>query len=63
MGEDGAILSQPLENLNDFEFSNLTQEQQKYYKESKGFTSESVVTDEIRQDLKKLGWIVLPINE
>jgi hypothetical protein len=51
------------ENLNDFEFSNLTQEQQKYYKESKGFTSESVVTDEIRQDLKKLGWIVLPSND
>ena len=28
-----------------------------------GFVSESVVTDEIRQDLKKLGWIVMPYED
>ena len=29
----------------------------------KGYVSESVVTDEIREDLKKLGWIVSTDNE
>jgi hypothetical protein len=29
----------------------------------KGYVSESVVTDEIREDLKQLGWIVLDIED
>lgn len=41
------------------EFANLTDKQQEYYKEGQGFVPEMVVTDEIREDLKKLGWIVL----
>lgn len=41
------------------EFHSLTAEQQITYKESQAFVSESVVTDEIRQDLKKLGWRVV----
>jgi hypothetical protein len=41
------------------EWNNLTAEQQLKYKESQGFVSESVVTDEIRSDLKKLGWLVV----
>jgi len=42
------------------EFSNLTEEQQIHYKETQAFVPESLVTDEIREDLKKLGWIVIP---
>ena len=30
---------------------------------TKGYVSESVVTDEIREDLRKLGWVVLPEKE
>ena len=44
------------------EFNNLTEEQQMYHKEGQAFVSESLVTDEIREDLKKLGWIVVDQN-
>jgi hypothetical protein len=45
------------------EFNNLTEEQQIHYKETQAFVPESVVTDDIREDLKKLGWIVIPNAE
>ena len=45
--------------LDDDEFRALTKEQQEYYIQSKKFVPESVVTDEIREDLLKLGWIVI----
>ena len=45
--------------LADDEFRALTNEQQEYYIQSKKFVPESVVTDEIREDLLKLGWIVI----
>jgi hypothetical protein len=45
--------------LDDDEFRALTKEQQEYYIQGKAFVPESCVTDEIRQDLLKLGWIVL----
>ena len=45
--------------LDDDEFRALTKEQQEYYIQGKKFVSESVVTDEIREDLLKLGWIVV----
>jgi hypothetical protein len=48
--------------LLDEQFYELTKEQQDYYIESKSYVSESVVTDEIRADLKKLGWDVLEDN-
>ena len=41
------------------EWDNLTLEEQQRYKETEAYVSESVVTDEIRSDLKKLGWLVL----
>jgi hypothetical protein len=41
------------------EWDNLTLEQQVRYKQTEAYVSESVVTDEIRSDLKKLGWLVL----
>lgn len=44
------------------EWDNLTLEQQQRYKETEAYVSESVVTDEIRSDLKKLGWLVLEDN-
>ena len=51
------------EPMNAIDFNNLTEEQQAYYKESLAFVPEMVVTDEIREDLKKLGWIVVDSND
>lgn len=45
--------------LDDEEFNSLTKEQQEYYIQGKKFVPESAVTDEIRADLLKLGWIVV----
>jgi hypothetical protein len=45
--------------LDDDEFQALTKEQQESYIQSKKFVPESCVTDEIREDLLKLGWIVV----
>jgi hypothetical protein len=41
------------------EWDILTLEEQQRYKETEAYVAESVVTDEIRSDLKKLGWLVL----
>ena len=49
--------------LDDDEFSALTKEQQESYIQGKKFVPESCVTDEIRQDLLKLGWIVIDETE
>ena len=47
-------------DLSDEEYNNLTKEAQEYYIYTKNnFVNESVVTDEIREDLLKLGWIVI----
>ena len=45
--------------LDDDEYQALTKEQQDSYIQCKKFVPESVVTDEIREDLLKLGWIVV----
>jgi hypothetical protein len=45
------------------EWEGWTLEQQTYYKEGQAFVSESAVTDEIREDLKKLGWIVIESDD
>jgi len=45
--------------LDDEEFYALSKAEQENYLQSKLFVSESIVTDEIRSDLKKLGWLVL----
>lgn len=47
------------DDIDPVEFNNLSAENQIRYKESLGFVSEAVVTDEIKEDLMKLGWIVL----
>lgn len=41
------------------EFQAFTDEQKKRYIESQSFVGEGCITDEIREDLFKLGWIVL----
>lgn len=43
----------------DVDFDSLTEDQKRIYKEAEARVPESVVTDEIRTDLQKLGWIVL----
>ena len=42
------------------EESNLTSEQLLRHKKTQAYVGEGVVTDEIREDLKRLGWWVLP---
>ncbi len=49
-------------DMDDDQFRQLTKEQQEAYLQSKAYVSESVVTDEIRQDLFKLGWLVKEDN-
>jgi hypothetical protein len=46
-----------LEPVEPGEWNNWTQEQQTYYKEGEAFVGEGMITDEIKLDLKKLGWI------
>ena len=45
--------------LDDDEYQALTKEQQETYIQGKKYVPESCVTDEIREDLLKLGWIVV----
>lgn len=49
--------------LTNDEFQELTEEQKKHYLDSEFFVGEGYVTDEIREDLLKLGWIVLDDEE
>ena len=43
--------------LEDGERERMTAEQQTFYKESEASVGEGMITDEIKEDLKKLGWI------
>lgn len=45
------------------EFAGMNEEQQAYYQLSKNYVSESVVTNEVAEDLKTLGWNVLDNDE
>lgn len=48
-------------DLSDEEYQDMSKEEQERYLYMKTkFVSESVVTDEVREDLLKLGWIVAP---
>jgi len=51
------------DDLDDDQFQQLTREQQEAYIQGKAYVAESVVTDEIRSDLLKLGWIVIDDDE
>jgi hypothetical protein len=51
------------EMLTDIEFAELSHEAQVRYKETEAFVPESMVTDEIREDLRRLGWTVVGNND
>lgn len=51
------------EDMDDGATKEMTEEGRKLYEEIQKYVSESVVTDEIKADLLKLGWIVVPSNE
>jgi len=50
------------EAIDDEVFQNMDDHQRREFFEAKAYVSESAVTDEIREDLLKLGWIVLEGN-
>jgi hypothetical protein len=50
-------------NLSAEEFAMLDPDQQIRYKELLAFVSESVVTDDVREDLRSIGWVVLESTE
>ena len=45
--------------ISDEEFANLSEEKKALYLQTKAYVGEGFVTDEIRADLKKLGWLVI----
>ena len=47
------------EPFDDDQYQQLTKEQQERYIQSRSFVSEGIVTEEIENDLLKLGWIVI----
>jgi len=51
------------DDITDEEYHAMSKEQQELYIESKSYVSESHVTDEIREDLQKLGWAVIEDKE
>jgi len=51
------------DDVTDFDFNNMTEEQKQEHLQSKAYVSESVVTDEVRKDLFAMGWIVLGDRE
>ncbi len=50
------------DELTDEQFNQLDYEAKEYYINSKRFVNESVITDEVREDLFKIGWIQAPDN-
>jgi hypothetical protein len=48
-----------IDDMDDGPTKEMTEEGRKLYEEVQKYVSESVVTDEIREDLLKLGWIVV----
>ena len=46
-------------DMDDDQFQQMTKEQQDMYVEFKSYVGEGFVTDEIRSDLLKLGWLVV----
>jgi hypothetical protein len=46
-------------NLDESQFDTLNDEDKKQFLKIKAYVPESVVTNEIREDLLKLGWIVV----
>jgi len=51
------------DNITVYEFHELNVDEQELILQTKAYVSESVVTDEIRTDLLKLGWLVIDDTE
>lgn len=51
------------ELVEDEQFNQMSKEQQEYFLLSKRFVNESVITEEIRQDLFDIGWIPIPAEK
>lgn len=51
------------EHLDDESYQALSKDQQDFYTQTKQYVGESVVTNEINEDLTKLGWSVIENNE
>jgi hypothetical protein len=51
------------DNYTDDDLENLNEESQERFEITKQFVGESYVTDEIREDLKRLGWIVVDYDD
>jgi hypothetical protein len=51
------------DGLSDQEFADLAEDRKEYYLECQAYVSESVITDEIRQDLFRLGWLVVDLKD
>ena len=50
-------------DLDDDSFRELSKEEQESYLEQKAYVGEGYVTDEIRKDLMKLGWLIADNND
>jgi len=50
-------------SLSEEEINDLTEDEKTQYLEMEAYVSEGLVTDEIRNDLFKLGWIITTENE
>ena len=51
------------DNYTDDDLENLNEESRERFEITKQFVRESYVTDEIREDLKRLGWIVVDYDD
>jgi hypothetical protein len=47
------------DDITDNDFNNMSEEQKQYHLETKAYVNEGVVTDEIKQDLFNIGWLVV----
>jgi hypothetical protein len=50
------------DDISDHVFNEMTEDEKLRYLETRAYVAESVVTDEIKQDLFKLGWLVVENN-
>jgi len=51
------------DDLDDEQFHQLTKEEQEHYMKIKSYVNEGLVTDEIKQDLFKLGWLLVDSDD
>lgn len=51
------------QNLDDEQFANMSKNDQERWLHVRAYVGESVVTDEIKADLFKLGWLVVPYED